>query len=359
MTSPLRSRMAVLAAAIAVTMAAILVAPAATPAAHAGINADNLVAFQANTGILWTVSEIGVGHPTGLAMRTSTSPFIRPGYHGSEISFQANTGVLWTVSAGVGRSTGLNMKHGTSPRGTGAPGDQIAFQGLDGTLWIYRNGVGRSTGFRMRAATSPDILPDPGGGFWMAFQSDTGELKVVDPAGVLHPTGHQMRAGTNPDLSPFGYGIMLACQAVGAVLASGFAPVLTERLGREGALVVTAALIATSETVLATVPSVYAADAALALFACGTVTWNVVVVVLRQTLVPQHLLGRANSVYRLVAWGGLPVGAAAGGVVAAEAGTTAVFGGGAAVMAVVAVVLLVGARRRWIARAEQGADTAL
>ncbi|RZU52370.1 putative MFS family arabinose efflux permease [Krasilnikovia cinnamomea] len=154
-------------------------------------------------------------------------------------------------------------------------------------------------------------------------------------------------------LTAFGYGIMLACQAVGAVLASRFAPALTRRLGREAALVATAALIATSEAVLATVPSPYAAGAALALFACGTVTWNVVVVVLRQTLVPRHLLGRANSVYRLVAWGGLPIGAAAGGIVAAAAGTPAVFGIGAVVMAAVAAALLVGARRHWITRAER------
>ncbi|MDT9687012.1 MFS transporter [Streptomyces sp. P9(2023)] len=157
-------------------------------------------------------------------------------------------------------------------------------------------------------------------------------------------------------LGPFGYGVLLACQAVGAVAASRFAPALTERLGREGALVATAVLITMSETVLATVDSVYAAGAALAIFACGTVTWNVVVVVLRQTLVPQHLLGRANSVYRLVAWGGLPVGAAAGGILAAEVGTRAVFGAGAVVMAVVAVGLLVGARRHWITRAEQNAE---
>lgn len=152
-------------------------------------------------------------------------------------------------------------------------------------------------------------------------------------------------------LSPFGYGIMLSCQAVGAVFASRIAPFLTGRLGREGALVATATLIASSELVLATMPSAYAAGGALALFACGTVTWNVVVVVLRQTLVPRHLLGRANSVYRLIAWGGLPVGAAAGGILAAEAGTPAVFGAGAVVMAVIAVVLVRGARRQWITRA--------
>ncbi|MEV5595347.1 MFS transporter [Streptomyces sp. NPDC052496] len=174
-----------------------------------------------------------------------------------------------------------------------------------------------------------------------------------------------VHSGKELQLGPFGYGVLLACQAVGAVTASRFAPALTERLGREGALVATAVLIATSETVLATVPSAYAAGAALAVFACGTVTWNVVVVVLRQTLVPQHLLGRANSVYRLVAWGGLPIGAAAGGIVAAEIGTRAVFGIGAVVMAVIAAALLAGARRQWVTRAEpaprpadtHGADT--
>ncbi|MEU6954651.1 MFS transporter [Streptomyces sp. NPDC045714] len=167
-----------------------------------------------------------------------------------------------------------------------------------------------------------------------------------------------VHSGKELGLGPFGYGVLLACQAVGAVLASRFAPALTERLGREGALVATAVLITTSETVLAAVPSMYAAGVALAIFACGTVTWNVVVVVLRQTLVPQHLLGRANSVYRLVAWGGLPVGAAAGGFVAAEVGTRAVFGAGAVVMAVVAMGLLVGARRRWITRADPAPRTA-
>jgi MFS family permease len=181
---------------------------------------------------------------------------------------------------------------------------------------------------------------------------------------LINLTGNAMLAvlvvysGKVLHLGPFGYGVLLACQAVGAVGAVRLAPVVAKRLGREGALVATAVLITASETALAAVPSVYAAGAALTVFACGTVTWNVVVVVLRQTLVPQHLLGRANSVYRLVAWGGLPIGAAAGGIVAAEVGTRAVFGSGAVVMALVAVALFVGARRHWISRDEQAAPLA-
>ena len=51
--------------------------------------------------------------------------------------------------------------------------------------------------------------------------------------------------------------------------------------------------------------------------------WNVVTVSLRQQVVPAHLLGRVNSVYRMLGWGLMPVGALAGGFVAHAAGLRA------------------------------------
>jgi hypothetical protein len=134
-------------------------------------------------------------------MRSSSSPSYRPAYHGYDIAFQAVTGELWTYSNGVGRSTGLPMKHGTSPRGTAAVGDEIAFQGYDGTLWTYRNGAGHSTGLAMRPATSPDVMPDAAGGFWIAYQADTSELRVVSPTGQVTSTGRRMRSGASPILA--------------------------------------------------------------------------------------------------------------------------------------------------------------
>jgi hypothetical protein len=38
----------------------------------------------------------------------------------------------------------------------------------------------------------------------------------------------------------------------------------------------------------------------------------VITVSLRQTIIPPHLLGRVNSVYRFFAWGMIPIGAALG-----------------------------------------------
>ena len=59
------------------------------------------------------------------------------------------------------------------------------------------------------------------------------------------------------------------------------------------------------------------------LFAVGTLlgsTWNVITVSLRQTIIPPHLLGRVNSVYRFFAWGMMPIGALMGGLVVLVAG---------------------------------------
>jgi hypothetical protein len=55
----------------------------------------------------------------------------------------------------------------------------------------------------------------------------------------------------------------------------------------------------------------------LVLFAVMTllgIVWNVITVSLRQSIIPSHLLGRVNSVYRFFAWGMIPIGAAIGGL---------------------------------------------
>ena len=53
------------------------------------------------------------------------------------------------------------------------------------------------------------------------------------------------------------------------------------------------------------------------MFVVGTFTavlWNVITVSLRQTIIPDRLLGRVNSVYRFFAWGMMPIGLAIGGL---------------------------------------------
>jgi hypothetical protein len=44
------------------------------------------------------------------------------------------------------------------------------------------------------------------------------------------------------------------------------------------------------------------------------VTWNVITVSLRRRMLPDHLFGRVNSVYRFIGWRSIPVRAILGGI---------------------------------------------
>lgn len=50
--------------------------------------------------------------------------------------------------------------------------------------------------------------------------------------------------------------------------------------------------------------------------------WNVLTVSLRQSIIPDRLLGRVNSVYRFFGWGVLPIGTLLGGLIVAVGGRT-------------------------------------
>lgn len=75
--------------------------------------------------------------------------------------------------------------------------------------------------------------------------------------------------------------------------------------------------------------------------ALTTMLWNVITVSFRQRVTPDHLLGRLNSTYRLVAWGTRPLGAAIGGALGQWLGVRSVF----AVMAGLATAALIPNRR--------------
>ncbi len=140
-------------------------------------------------------------------------------------------------------------------------------------------------------------------------------------------------------LSNTQYGLLLTVEAAGAVLGSAAAARLSARFGT-GTTIIAAILVAGLSMLAAGIwaqPVVLAASLALGGFA-GLV-WNVLTVSLRQWLVPDELLGRVNSGYRLIGWGTVPVGAVVGGIVAQVFGLRApfLFAGTAALLLAVSV----------------------
>jgi MFS family permease len=124
-------------------------------------------------------------------------------------------------------------------------------------------------------------------------------------------------------VSTRGYGLLLAASAVGSVVGGLVNPVLTRRLGLLPSLVLPALIDAAAFVGIGLAPSPVVVAALLAVQGFSVTMWNVVTVSLRQRIVPGHLLGRVNSVYRMLGWGLMPLGALAGGFVAHAAGLRA------------------------------------
>ena len=124
-------------------------------------------------------------------------------------------------------------------------------------------------------------------------------------------------------VSTRGYGLLLAASAVGSVIGGLVNPILTRRIGMLPSLVLPALVDAAAFVGIGLAPGPIVVAALLAVQGFSVAMWNVVTVSLRQRVVPGHLLGRVNSVYRMLGWGLMPLGALAGGFVAHAAGLRA------------------------------------
>jgi len=144
-------------------------------------------------------------------------------------------------------------------------------------------------------------------------------LGIVNAIGTLQFATLVLFAQEVLDTSALEFAVLTMGAALGAVVGGYTAPAISRRLGSGPSLWLT--LVATALTPIPIAltswwPLVFAMFALATLV--GTV-WNVITVSLRQTIIPDQLLGRVNSVYRFFAWGMMPIGTALGGVIVAVA----------------------------------------
>ncbi|MGH9138855.1 MAG: MFS transporter [Acidimicrobiales bacterium] len=158
-------------------------------------------------------------------------------------------------------------------------------------------------------------------------------------------------------LSAAGFGVLLTAGAIGSLGGTFIVPRLERLLGRSRALLVSLVAFTLAEGVpgvTASAPVIFIAY----LVGVGLlgIAWNVITVSLRQRIVPDHLLGRVNAGYRLVAWGTMPLGAGLGGVIGELLGLRAVFLLAAAAGLSCVPLLLAVVSDRAIAAAEEAAS---
>lgn len=243
-----------------------------------------------------------IGPPLGgaLFVAASSAPFAL-----DAVSFVVS-GALLAALAGSFRATAL--------------GDHLGLRAevVEGLAWLWRHQVIRS--FAVGAAAINVAFT---AGYSLLV------LQAVEVFGV----------------GEVGFGILLAALAVGSIFGSLVASRLVKAVGERVAVVASVAAMGVAMLSLAAWQAPIAVGALLALVGFAQMVWNVVAVSYRQAVVPDALLGRVNSAYRLVAFGSFPIGALLGGAVAGWHGLVAPWAFGGAGTLLLAPLLAMSLRR--------------
>ena len=152
-------------------------------------------------------------------------------------------------------------------------------------------------------------------------------------------------------LGSVGFGLLLTGSAVGGVVGGVVAPRLSRRLGPVGVMTGGVILEGVVAFAIGLTRNPWVAGGLLTLSGLVVVSFNVIMGSLRQQLIPDRLLGRVISAFRLFSYGSVPLGALIGGVVASRFGLPAPFFVAGVTLPVMALLALPFVNRRTVAHA--------
>jgi MFS family permease len=185
--------------------------------------------------------------------------------------------------------------------------EHLVAETLAGVRFIFREPSLRALGLR-----SATLF------FFMGFLSSLYMLYAIE---ILH-------------LRPAILGIVIAMGGVGAMVGSVVAPRIARRFGL-GPTFVVASLVQGLTTLLIPLAGLVGTPGTLQIFAVACLmvpqlfgdmafmVYNINEITLRQTVAPEHVLGRVNAGMNLLARGILPIGSLIGGILAAALGVRA------------------------------------
>ncbi|PYB76983.1 MFS transporter [Rhizobium wuzhouense] len=139
-------------------------------------------------------------------------------------------------------------------------------------------------------------------------------LGVLNAIEVMLLTGMVLYAQEVMQLNSAEYGLLLTGLAIGGVIGGLLGEPIIRRFGASACIRATIAGCLVWALIVLFLPFPSLVWAALALSAITGMVWNIITVSLRQRLIPPHLLGRVNSVYRFFGLGTMPLGVLVAGV---------------------------------------------
>jgi len=115
--------------------------------------------------------------------------------------------------------------------------------------------------------------------------------------------------------SVFVFAVIGTAGAVGGIAGGLIAPKISEKIGSGPSLWLSLAMGPIGAVIIGTTSSWQVVWVVLLIQSFFSILWNTITVSLRQSIIPTHLLGRVNSVYRFFGWGSIPIGMFLGGAI--------------------------------------------
>ena len=118
------------------------------------------------------------------------------------------------------------------------------------------------------------------------------------------------RVGLPPSL----FGVFLLSGAAGAIIGSLVVDRVKRSLGAGLTMAIGNVVFSASIFAIGLAPQLWLAALGFFLSSVGVILWNVLVMSLRQSIIPGRLLGRVHGTWRTLLWGAMPIGSLLGGL---------------------------------------------
>lgn len=151
---------------------------------------------------------------------------------------------------------------------------------------------------------------------FILFAQEDLDLETGLFTGALQPVAEFFGAES---VGAFVFSLLMMAGAVGGVVGSLVAARISTRLGSGTSLYLTIGVWISTTFVIGFATRWWIVAAMMVVNTVFIMLWNIITVSYRQTIIPDALLGRVNSVYRFFGWGMMPLGSLLGGAVVAIA----------------------------------------
>ncbi|MCU0281413.1 MAG: MFS transporter, partial [Acidimicrobiia bacterium] len=198
-------------------------------------------------------------------------------------------------------------------KGAASPGTRVQWrvEMKEGFFWLWHHELLRPMAIIL------GLLNGLGMMMWatfVLFAQEELDLETGLFTGVFQPVAHLFGFQS---VGTFIFTLLIMGGAVGGIIGSLLAARVSKALGSGPSLYLTILGGAVTAAVTGIATRWWLAFLMTVIATFTSILWNVITVSLRQTIIPDHLLGRVNSVYRFFGWGMMPIGSLIGGAVVA------------------------------------------